>query len=194
MSLDTEDWENMKKAEKKSQKVIRNIHRAVRKIEETVDRQGLRLVVFSFSQIKLRSFSLKGIQFGSDLTLARIGKLKSVLNHFGAKRENKLSLRRAFLRWMVRSNPFFVKECVDRLALTTTLKKEVAVWRMKKMVEVALTVKDKKFQDFSRKFCNVLTRAQQREALSRKNFFLFALSVIKEKHIRQEWAKKQAKW
>ena len=193
MSLDTEDWETMRKAKKGAQVVIRNLHRAIHKIEETVDRQGLRLVVFSFSQVKLRSFSLKGIQFGSDLTLARIGKLKSVLNHFGAKRENKLSLRRSFLRWMVRSNPFFVKECVDRLALTTTLKKEVAVWRMKKMVEVALTAKEKKFKEFSRIFCHVLNHAQQREALSRKNFFLFALSVIKEKHIRQEWASKTKK-
>ena len=183
----------MKSAEKGAEKLVRNIHRAVRKVEETVDRQGLRLMVWSLAQVKLKAFSLKGIQFGSDLTLARVGKLKEVLTHFGAKRENRLTLRRSFLRWMVRSNPFFVKECVDRLALTTTLKKEIAVWRMKKMVEVALTVQDKKFHEFSQKFFSVLHRAQAREVLSRKNFFLFALGVIKEKDVRQEWASKTKK-
>ena len=82
---------------------------------------------------------------------------------------------------MVKSNQYFVKDCIDKISLRATINKEVAVWRMKKIIDDIYIGKQKKFDQFCKVFSENIVKAEIRENIRRKNFFLFSLNVIKEK-------------
>lgn len=97
----------------------------------------LNQLIYKLLNIKL-SFAFKSIVRHSNKTATA---LNNVANRIKARillQSRALACgedtRRTFLRWMIKSNPDIIRDSVSKILITSKIRQQVAIWRMKKLI------------------------------------------------------------
>lgn len=153
-------------------------------------KQTIQLGVFALLKVRLY-MAMRGDKTRVEI-LRRIAKLNCVMTRFNDKNLSapSIGLRRAFFRWLVRSNSSMAKECLEKMVLSVSIKKEISVWRLFKLRDTEFVRRKAKFLEFVEKLVELTDRANAKMIHSYKNLFFFSLLLISAKKEREDFNKK----
>lgn len=129
----------------------------------------------SFLKLKLLNSSSKFVEEQKSMILSRIAALSKILKNSGETTPPRKMLKRMFLGWVARSNPEFAQECVDKMVCTQRIKKEIAIFRLRKVSRPERH--ESKMKDFCKKIMLCLNRAIARQSQLFQSFAFFAMKI-----------------
>jgi hypothetical protein len=152
--------------------------------------QGFQLAVLALMKIRFYMAD-KSNRTRGDI-LRKISKLNSVLTRFSDKSlaEPSISVRRAYFRWLVKANSSIAKECLEKMVLSVTIKKEISVWRLMKLRDSEFIRRKAKFLEFVEKLVDLTSRANSKMVHSYKNLFFFSLLLISARKEKEDFNRK----
>ena len=138
----------------------------------------------TFSILKRNFLILKNSNLKKEIILKRITYIKKIfsITKIYHKKLLPFSKRRGFLKWKIKSNEYFLKSCVSKIAINARINSIVVLWRLKKILEKKNFDENLKFLKFVEKLSNVTEKAEighnfNMKFLGFENIIIFGLKL-----------------
>ena len=130
-----------------------------------------------FSILRLILFSALKEESVREELVGRVSLLNRVLSK-EPKQKRIPTLREVFFRWVVRTHKEHSRKAIQMIAIPARIKREVAIWRLKHLVNQNRNSKMEKFVRSLEKLDPIISKVRKRHKFSEQNVAFFAVKAL----------------